>query len=221
MSSIHMRLAESSAKYLSDEELLSLLIKGPSCRDAVQKARKLIRYYGSLTALSQLPMDELQKLEGIGNASASAISSAFALAARLSREQHSDKIPLESPQAVSDFMREEYRGMVQETFYLLLLNTKHRLIRREIITTGLVDRSQIHAREVFRSAISANSSRVIITHNHPSGDPTPSQQDINCTTSLVSAGKIIGIEVLDHVVIGRKTEERPHDFFSMRAEKII
>ena len=197
------RLAEHSAKYLSDVELLSLLIKGSSRNgESLQKAREILNAYGSLTSVSQLTLDELKQMGGIGTASASAIHSAFALASRLSREKHSEKVALESPQEVADFMREEYRGMGQETFYLLLLNTKHRLIRREIITTGLVDRSQIHAREVFRSAISANSSRVIVTHNHPSGEPDPSDADRRITQRLKEALGLIEVRVLDHIVVG-------------------
>ena len=216
------RLAEHSARYLSDTELLSLLIRRYTGKaDALDLAKQLLTSHGSLSSLSRLPVDELTRVEGIGKASAASICSAFALASRISREKFDERAALESPKEVADLMREEYRGLGQETFYLLLLNTKHRLIRRQVITVGLVDRSQIHAREVFRAAISANASRVILTHNHPSGDPTPSRQDIDCTKNLASAGKIIGIEVLDHVIIGARTESRPRDYFSLREEKMF
>ena len=212
-----MKLAEHSAGYLSDAELLSLLIKYPNhIGNTVEKAGELINYYGSLTSLSRLTVDELTRVKGIGKAGAASICSAFALASRISREQHTETAALESPKNVADFMREELRSLNQETFYLLMLNTKHRLIRRQMITVGLVDRSQIHAREIFRPAIAAGSSRIILVHNHPSGDPSPSRQDIDCTKNLASAGKIIGIEVLDHVILGRMSSARNRDFCSLR-----
>lgn len=216
------RLAEHTARYLSDTELLSLLFKG-SLSDArsLDTARKLLCRHGSLTSISKLTLDELQNVSGIGPASAASIQSALALAVRLNRERHPDGTALESPAAVADYMRDEFRPLSQEHFYSLLLNTKHRLIRAEMITAGLVDRSQVHAREVFRTAIRVNCSRIILTHNHPSGDPTPSAQDINCTKNLVSAGKIVGIQVLDHVIIGRISKHRSRDYLSLREENLM
>ncbi|MCF7855426.1 MAG: hypothetical protein K9N51_11560 [Candidatus Pacebacteria bacterium] len=128
---------------------------------------------------------------------------------------------MESPAEVARYMRVLLHDSRQEEFHVLLVNTKNQLIGVKRVTIGLVDRSQVHAREVFFSAIESNASRVILCHNHPSGDPTPSAQDISCTKSLVSAGKIIGIEVLDHVIIGKKTRNRPRDYLSMREENLI
>ena len=132
-----------------------------------------------------------------------------------------EKPMLENPEAVADVMRPLFLGKPQEEFWVLCLNTKHRLISASLVTVGLVDRSQVAAREVFRRAIGENASRVILSHNHPSGDPTPSAQDIACTRDLVAAGKVVGIEVLDHVVLGERTTARAKDFLSFREEGLI
>jgi DNA repair protein RadC len=109
----------------------------------------------------------------------------------------------------------------QERFLTILLDTKHRIRGFFTVTIGLIDRSQVHAREVFRNAILQGASRVILAHNHPSGDPTPSKQDLDCTKSLVSAGKIIGIEVLDHVIIGQARQPLARDYLSFREEGLL
>ena len=128
---------------------------------------------------------------------------------------------LESPGDVAALMLPVLAGKKQEEFHVLLLNTKHHLLRDHISTIGLVDRSQVHAREVFRSAIKESCSRILLVHNHPSGDPTPSSQDIACTRDLSAAGKIIGIEVLDHIVIGERTSKRAKYWLSFREENLL
>jgi len=216
------RLSEHSAAYLSDSELLSLLFKGslPNA-DALDLARRLMCRHGSLTALSRLSLDELQSMRGIGPASAYAIHSALALAGRLNREPCTRGTLMTSPNAAVAHLRHEFRSLSQEVFMVLMLNTKHRLIQCKQVTQGLVDRSQVHAREVFRPAIRANCSRIILAHNHPSGDPTPSRNDVNCTNSLVEAGKIIGIEILDHIVVGHGSEDGSREYVSFREEGLI
>jgi len=116
-----------------------------------------------------------------------------------------EKPKVQSPAEVVKLMRPLLQEEEQETFWCIMLNVKKRAIGIEFVTKGLVDRSQLHAREVFREAIRQNASRIICVHNHPSGDPTPSSQDIKCTNELVAAGKIIGIEITDHVIIGHET----------------
>jgi DNA repair protein RadC len=128
---------------------------------------------------------------------------------------------LESPRDVAALMLPVFAGKRQEELHVLLLNTKHCLLRDHVSTIGLVDRSQVHAREVFRSAIEESSSRLLLVHNHPSGDPTPSAQDIACTRDLCAAGKIIGIEVLDHVIVGERTTQRAKYWLSFREENLL
>jgi DNA repair protein RadC len=132
-----------------------------------------------------------------------------------------DKPKLESPSDVAQLLRPVLASKEQEEFHVLLLDTKNRLTHDKVVTVGLVDRSQIHAREVFRAAIRANCSRTILVHNHPSNDPTPSAQDSACTRELVAAGKIIGIEVLDHVIIGMRSPTRAKDYLSFREEGLL
>jgi DNA repair protein RadC len=116
-----------------------------------------------------------------------------------------EKPRMHGPEEVAAFLRPLVQGALQEQFYVFLLNAKNGLINFECVTIGLVDRSHIHAREVFRNAIMHCATRILLAHNHPSGDPTPSAPDIECTRNLVNAGKIIGIDVIDHIVVGQKS----------------
>jgi len=129
---------------------------------------------------------------------------------------------VDSPAAVAALLRPlTQAGIEQEHFWVLLLNTQNRILHIHTATIGLVDRTQIHAREVFREAIRHNASRVVLCHNHPTGNATPSPQDITATRSLVAAGKIVGIDVLDHIIIGQATASTPKDFVSLREENLL
>ena len=132
-----------------------------------------------------------------------------------------DRPKIDSPKAAADLMRPILAGREQEDFHVLCLDTKNGLLGMRCVTTGLVDRTQIHPREVFRDAIRENCTRLLLVHNHPSGDPTPSVQDIAATRQLVEAGKIVGIEVLDHIVLGRRTPNRTKDWLSFREENLM
>lgn len=132
-----------------------------------------------------------------------------------------DRPKLSTPGEVAAVMRPLVRGLEQESFFVVHLNQKHLCIGIHRCTVGLVDLSQVHAREVFREAIRMNASRVILVHNHPSGDPTPSAPDIACTRDLIGAGKIVGIEVLDHIIMGVKTPSRTRDWLSFREEGLL
>jgi len=216
------RLAESGAEYLSDAELLSLLLSSRmSSRRSLALARDLLCAHGGLRPLADLTVGELSRFSGIGRATACAIQSALAMARRLNRHVAGVRPRLETPGDVGAYLGPSIRGRHQEEFHALLLDTKHALLRDERITVGLVDRSQVHAREVFRRAIRESCSRIILVHNHPSGDPTPSAQDIACTKNLAAAGKIVGIEVLDHVIIGERTRDRPREWVSLRGEGLL
>jgi DNA repair protein RadC len=128
---------------------------------------------------------------------------------------------LQSPEDTARLMRPILTSCEQEQMHALLLDAKNGLIADAVLTLGLADRTQIHPRETFREAVRVSCSRLILVHAHPSGDPTPSAQDIAATRQLVEAGKIIGIEVLDHVVLGRRTETRLKDFVSFRQENLL
>jgi DNA repair protein RadC len=122
----------------------------------------------------------------------------------------------ETPESVADLLREENRVYEVEHFQIVLLNTRRKLIRIEQISQGTLDTLLVHPREVFKSAILANASSLVLVHNHPSGDPTPSESDIKVTRDLIRAGQLLKIEVLDHIILGRRSAERPRDYVSLR-----
>ena len=217
------RLLQQGVEALSDAELLAILLRtGTRDRSAVDLARDVLAAAdGCLARLAAASVTDLARVRGIGQAKAIEIQAAFALARRLRDTLAAERFRIQNPADVGELLREQLRGKPQEEFHVLLLDTRNYVLRDECITVGLVDRSQIHAREVFRTAIRENSSRVVLAHNHPSGDPTPSPQDIECTRSLVSAGKVFGIDVLDHVVLGTRTPSRPRDFVSFRESNLL
>lgn len=216
------RLRECGADSLRNSELLAIILRtGSKGFSAVAIAEQLLQKFGTLDKLSRASLDDLQKVRGLGRDKAVAIKSAFTLAQRLAREIRHDSPPLDSPAAVADLLREEYRIRDVETFYVLLLNARNRLIRAERVSMGLLDQLLVHPREVFRHAIAANAASVILAHNHPSGDPTPSDADVTATRDLVRAGQVLKIKVLDHVIIGTPSNERPRDYVSLREIGVI
>lgn len=217
------RLCCQGAEALSDAELLAILLRtGTRDRSVLDLARDVLAAAeGCLVRLAATSLTDLARIRGIGRAKAVEIQAAFALAKRLHGAVGGELFRIQNPSDVADLLREKLRGLPQEEFHVLLLDTRNGVLRDECATVGLVDRSQVHAREVFRLAIRENCSRIILSHNHPSGDPTPSPQDIEATRTLVSAGKVIGIEVLDHIVLGTRTPSRPRDFVSFREANLL
>lgn len=148
-------------------------------------------------------------------------SLAFRLELLTVRETVAGPLPdLRTPERVAGLLR-DLQNLAQEAMTLLTLNTKYKLIDRHLVTLGIVDASLVHPREVFRRAILDNASAVILAHNHPSGDPTPSAEDIRITRQIVEAGRVLNIEVLDHVVIGRDEPGRTNSWVSMRESGLV
>lgn len=217
-----VRLAEHSPAYLSDAELISLLL--PRTRpphQVLETARVLLSTAGSVRGIAKMSIPELVNVDGIGTTAATSLKAALALASRSAAPEKQLRPSMESPSDVAGLMRPLFVHLEQEEFHALLLDTKHRLLRDALVTVGLLDRSPVHAREVFRQAVRESCARIILVHNHPSGDPTPSSQDVDCTRSLVKAGKIVGIEVLDHVIVGRASARRTKDYLSFREENLL
>jgi DNA repair protein RadC len=123
---------------------------------------------------------------------------------------------LDTPDRVADLLREENRTYEVERFQVVLVNTRRRLLRVERLAHGTLDTLLVHPREVFRAALLAHAAAIILVHNHPSGDPTPSEADIRVTRDLIRAGQLLKIEVLDHIILGRRTSDRPRDYVSLR-----
>lgn len=216
------RLAAHGADALRTAELIAILLRtGTKGHSAIHIADQLLTRFPTLDGLSRASLEDLAKTKGIGRDKAIALKSAFTLAQRMAREIRAEAPLLETPDQVANLLREEYRQISVESFKIILLNRRNRLIRVENVSQGTVDSILIHPREVFRHAISANACAVIIAHNHPSGDPTPSSADLSATTDIVRAGQVLKIDVLDHVIIGARTEGRGKDYFSIRQSGLV
>jgi DNA repair protein RadC len=211
------RLVALGAEGLRNAELIAILLRtGMKGVSAVQIAEQLLSKFGTLENLARASLDDIRKVKGIGRDKAIALKSAFTLAQRMAREINGESPKLDAPDRVADYLRETNRFYAVETFQAVLLNTRRRLIRVEQLSQGTLDTILVHPREVFRAAITANAAALILVHNHPSGDPTPSESDIKATRDLIRAGQLLKIEVLDHVILGRVTEERSKDYCSLR-----
>ncbi len=211
------RLAALGADSLSHAELIAILLRtGLKGVNVVEVGKQLLQKFGTLHALAQASVTDLQKVKGIGRDKAVTLVAAFALARKMAAELQAESPTLDNPENVVRLLRESNLVMQVETLQVVLLNTRRRLIRVEQITDGTLDTLLVHPREVFKCAISANASAIVLAHNHPSGDPTPSEADIKVTRDLIRAGQLLKIEVLDHVILGRATASRTKDYSSLR-----
>jgi DNA repair protein RadC len=211
------RLAEQGADALKNSELIAILLRtGIKGCSAIQVAEQLLNRFETLDNLSRASIEDLRKSKGIGRDKAIALKSAFTLARRMASEIRQESQTLDTPERIADLLRETNRAYEVESFQVVLLNTRRKLIRVERISQGTLDTILVHPRDVFKSAISANAAAIVLAHNHPSGDPTPSEADIKVTRDLIRAGQLLKIEVLDHVIIGRATPDRPKDYVSLR-----
>ena len=194
----------------NNEQILSHII-GP------QAAATVCQNYASLTAIQRADPDELYNLSNVGRVRVTQLRAALELASRLTREVLTETPVLDQPDKVADDLREEIRPYSTETLFVLLLNTRRKLIRSVQVSTGTLDTLLVHSREVFRAAICASASAIVLCHNHNgSGNPEPSEADIKVTRDLIRAGQLLKIEVLDHIILGSRTTERAKDFVSLR-----
>ena len=212
------RLAAHGPDSLKPSDLIAILLRtGTKGVSAMQVASELVGKYATLDNLSRATVPDLCRVKGIGRDKAVTLVAAFTLARRMAQESRQELPLLDTPEAVAILMREDARSRNVETFQVLLLNTRRRLIGEPVkISDGTLDTILVHPREVFKPAISANAAAIVLSHNHPSGDPTPSEADIKVTRDLIRAGQLLKIEVLDHVILGRKTSEREKDYVSLR-----
>ena len=211
------RLVLEGADALSNAELIAILLRtGLKGYSAIHIAQQLLAKFGTLDGLARAPLEELRQVKGVGRDKAVTLKAAFTLARKMAAEMRAEAPLLDTPERIADLLREESRPQEVEQFRVVLLNTRRRLIGLETISQGTLDTLLVHPREVFKRAIAANASAVVLVHNHPSGDPTPSEADIKVTRDLIRAGQLLKIEVLDHVIIGRRTMERQKDYVSLR-----
>lgn len=212
------------AENVPTDVLLAVLlrsgVKGVNVRALAQK---LLKRYRSLTELSRVSVEELAGVEGIGPVKARVIKAALELGRRLTEEAlEADGVVIRGAADAAAQLRGLLRSREVESFVILLLDTKNRLKRPPLeISRGILDSSLVHPREVFREAIRSSASAVILGHNHPSGDPNPSSDDIRITEELVRAGRVVQIRVLDHIVIGRPRRESDCDFVSLRESGLV
>lgn len=211
------RLAERGAASLNTAELLAILLRtGLQGASAVDIGHRLVTKFGSLESLARAPLEQLLEVKGVGRDKAVTLKAAFELAVRLADEKRRESPVLDSPEQLAALLRDEFSLLETERFVVVLLNTRRRLIRVEEIGRGLLDQVLVHAREVFRPAIAANAHALVLAHNHPGGDPLPSEADIRVTRDLIRIGQLLKLEVLDHIILGRRSETRVKDYCSLR-----
>lgn len=200
------RLLQYGPEYLSNRELLAILLEtGTRNQSVFALADQLIAHFGSLRALACATYEEMAEIKGIGPAKAARVIAAFELTKRLSNSSLEVREVIRSPQDAADIVMDEMSLLDREHFVILMLNTKHAVIAKKVVSIGHLNASLVHPRELFKDVIKKSSAAVILVHNHPSGDPTPSEDDIRVTQRLCEAGRLLGISVLDHIVIGDKS----------------
>ncbi len=211
------------AEGVTDRVLLAILLRsGVAGTSVVDLADELIEQYGSLTAMAQVSVDDLTRFKGLGPVKGQVLKAALELARRLAREGLPAQATVRTPEDAANVLRETARLKEQEVFWVLVLDTRYRLRRPPLdVTKGLANASLVHPREVFKEAIRSSSAAIVLVHNHPTGDATPSPEDIRITRQLVEAGKVVDIEVLDHVILGRSNGPDGRDFVSLRESGLV
>ncbi|MEO5720108.1 MAG: DNA repair protein RadC [Chthoniobacterales bacterium] len=214
------KLLARGADALTDSELIAIQLRtGLVGANAVQVASELLKRYGSLSGLSRCTLDELSLIPGIGPAKAMQLVATFKLGQRLARETYAHA-KIDTPELVYELLAAEMRGLHKESLRVVLLDTRYRLLRMEQISLGSLNESIAHPRDVFRPAIIAAAFAVIVVHNHPSGDPAPSQADHSLTRRLAEAAELLQIKLLDHIIIGAPAEGRL-PYFSFREAGVL
>ena len=189
---------------LSTHELIAIILRtGTKERSVLDVAQSLFYKYDSIRALNQASIDDLVRVKGMGQAKAIQLLAALELGKRLHQERYAQHVRLTTPQAVYAFLKTDLEMLTQEMFYALYLNTKGKLIKKQLLFMGSLSSAIVHPREVFKHAVSVSAASIIIVHNHPSGDPTPSPSDIDITDTMVETGRVMAIDVMDHIVIGQ------------------
>lgn len=197
------RMAHVGPGALSHAELLAILLRtGLQGENAVQLAQRLLQECGGLRGLAQRSLTELAGLRGLGLAKAAQIKAGFELGRRMASFSPDERVTIHGPQDAAALVQYEMSALVQEQLWVLLLDTRNRVLAIEKLYVGSLNSSTVRVAEVFKPAIQRNAASLLVVHNHPSGDPTPSAEDVALTRALVQAGKLLDIEVLDHLVIG-------------------
>jgi DNA repair protein RadC len=210
------RLLKDGAPSLTDAELLAILLRtGTHTSTVLEMATIILTHFNGLRGLVQASVEELSAIKGVGLAKSAQIKAALELGKRVATNASEKRAVIKTPEDAAALVMEEMRHLDREHFRALLLNAKNQVIGHEVISIGTLNSSTVHPRELFKSAIKRSAGAIILIHNHPSGDPSPSREDIEVTRRLVEAGQIIGIEILDHLIIG------DNKFSSFKAKGLI
>ena len=197
------RLVKEGPETLSNQELLAIILRtGTKQESVLQLSYRIIQYFEGLRLLKDASIEELTSLNGVGPAKAVQLIAAMELGRRVSRLQQEERYTIRSPEDGANYVMEDMRFLSQEHFVCLYLNTKNQVLHRQTVFVGSLNASIVHPREVFREAFRRSAASLICFHNHPSGDPTPSREDIEVTKRLSECGKMLGIDMLDHIIIG-------------------
>lgn len=198
------RLARLGAQSLSNAELLAILLRvGVPGENAVQVGQRLLHTFGGISGLHRASFEQVCAQHGLGEAKTAQIKAAIELGHRMSLESPEERPGINSPADAAALVQYEMSALEQEELRVILLNTRNRVQKIETIYRGSLNTSQIRVGEVFKGAIRINAAAIIVVHNHPSGDPTPSPDDIAITRAIIEAGKLLDIQALDHLVIGQ------------------
>jgi DNA repair protein RadC len=197
------KLLAHGAAALGDNELVALVL-GSGCRDrdALAVANELLAARGGLRGLLRSSADELGRAPGVGRAKAAQMLAAIELGRRTLTRAPRDRVQLLAPRETAAFLMPAYGGRAVERFGLVLLDTKYRVIRTTLVAVGTLNASVVQPRDVFREAAVGSAAAIVVFHNHPSGDPTPSQDDVDLTRRLAAAGTLLGIDLVDHIILG-------------------
>jgi DNA repair protein RadC len=211
------RLLKLGSEALSAQEILALILgRGIKGESVMVTSQKLLSRFGNLKGIANASVEELTQTRGIGSAKAAQIKAALELSKRLEADVDEKSKPiLKSPEDVVAKVRGRLKGKKKEHFLVLCLDTRNRLINCRPVSIGSLDTSIVHPREVFKEAVSSSAASVIFVHNHPSGDPEPSKEDVELTKRLAKAGEIVGIDVLDHIIVCDKS------YLSLKAKNLF
>jgi DNA repair protein RadC len=198
------RLYHAGASQLAESELLAILLgTGSKGQTAVDLARELLSRHGSLSRLAGRDVAELKQLKGVGLAKAVKLAAAFELTRRIRSQSPDARVTLGTPEAVFSHFGPLLEDLKKEIFRVLLLDAQNHLLKDVVVSEGTLSASLVHPREVFKPAIVESAAHLILIHNHPSGDPTPSKEDLRLTRQLVECARLLDIRIHDHVIVGR------------------
>jgi len=205
------RMQAHGPEMLSNAELLAILLRtGSRGCSALGLAEQVLHRFGSLQSLIDADLQELVEMTGIGLAKAAQLKAAIELGRRVARTGPQVRPEFSEPSAAARYMMDRMRFLRKEHFVVLHLDAKNRLLGEEVVSVGSLTASIVHPREIFKTALKKSAASIICLHNHPSGDPAPSREDVEVTSRLVEAGQILGIDVLDHIIMGENS------YFSMK-----